>query len=46
MRIGINALFMIPGIVGGSETILRNLISNLVSIDSHNEYVLFTNQEN
>jgi len=46
MRIGINALFMIPGIVGGSETILRNLISNLASIDSHNEYVLFTNQEN
>ena len=46
MRIGINALFMIPGVVGGSETILRNLISNLASIDPHNEYVLFTNQEN
>lgn len=46
MRIGINALFMIPGIVGGSETILRNLISNLAAIDPHNEYVLFTNREN
>ncbi len=46
MRIGINALFMIPGIVGGSETILRNLVSQLASIDSQNEYVLFTNREN
>ncbi len=46
MRIGINALFMIPGIVGGSETILRNLISKLASIDHDNEYVLFTNMEN
>jgi len=46
MRIGINTLFMIPGIVGGSETILRNLISNLATIDSHNEYILFTNREN
>ena len=46
MRIGINALFMIPGVVGGSETILRNLISQLVAIDPHNEYILFTNREN
>jgi len=37
---------MIPGIVGGSETILRNLVSKLASIDRHNEYVLFTNREN
>ena len=46
MRIGINTLFMIPGLVGGSETYLRNLLSKLASIDSDNEYVLFTNTEN
>ena len=46
MRIGINTLFMIPGAVGGSETQLRNLVSKLAAIDSHNEYVLFTNREN
>ncbi len=46
MRIGINTLFMIPGLVGGSETQLRNLVSKLASIDPDNEYILFTNTEN
>ncbi|NIN67292.1 MAG: glycosyltransferase [Anaerolineae bacterium] len=45
MRIGINALFMIPGGVGGSETYLRNLIEHLGRIDHTNEYVVFTNRE-
>jgi len=45
MRIGINALFMIPGGVGGSETYLRNLITHLGRIDQTNEYVVFTNKE-
>lgn len=45
MRIGINALFMIPGEVGGSETYLRHLITHLGRIDQTNEYVVFTNKE-
>jgi glycosyltransferase involved in cell wall biosynthesis len=45
MRIGINALFMIPGGVGGSETYLRNLVAHLGRIDQINEYVVFTNKE-
>lgn len=46
MRIGINTLFLIPGKVGGTETYLRGLIHGLSKIDSENEYILFTNQEN
>jgi len=46
MRIGINALFLIPGKVGGSEVYLRNLICHLAKIDRQNEYILFTNREN
>jgi glycosyltransferase involved in cell wall biosynthesis len=45
MRIGINALFMIPGEVGGSETYLRNLVAHLGSTGQSNEYVIFTNRE-
>jgi hypothetical protein len=46
MRIGINALFLIPGGVGGSETYLRNLVKYLERIDHTNQYILFTNKEN
>ena len=46
MRIGINALFLIPGGVGGTETYIRNLLESLARIDEKNEYVLFTNREN
>ncbi len=46
MRVGINALYLIPGRVGGSEIYLRRLISALARIDRENEYVVFTNREN
>jgi glycosyltransferase involved in cell wall biosynthesis len=46
MKIGINALYLIPGRVGGSEIYLRRLISALARIDRENEYVVFTNREN
>lgn len=46
MRIGINALYLIPGRVGGSEIYLRRLISALAGVDRENEYVVFTNREN
>ena len=45
MRIGVNALYLIPGGVGGTEIYLRNLLQALDKIDRANEYVVFTNRE-
>ncbi len=45
MRIGVNALYLIPAGVGGTETYLRCLLGALAGIDRDNEYVLFTNRE-
>ena len=45
MRIGINALYLIPGGVGGTEIFLRNLIAALAQLDKKNEYYVFTNRE-
>ncbi|MDP8979831.1 MAG: glycosyltransferase family 4 protein [Acidobacteriota bacterium] len=45
MRIGVNALYLIPGGVGGTEIYLRNLLRSLAVVDSTNEYVIFTNRE-
>jgi glycosyltransferase involved in cell wall biosynthesis len=45
MRIGVNALYLIPGKVGGTEIYLRALLQALTEIDQTNEYFLFTNNE-
>ncbi len=45
LRIGINALYLIPGGVGGTEIYLRQLLRALAGIDSENEYTVFTNCE-
>jgi len=45
LRIGVNALYLIPGGVGGTEIYLRALLAALAEIDSANEYFLFTNRE-
>jgi len=45
MRIGVNALYLIPGGVGGTETYLRALLSALAKLDPVNEYFVFTNRE-
>jgi glycosyltransferase involved in cell wall biosynthesis len=45
MRIGVNALYLIPGGVGGTEIYLRNLLRALARIDPSNEYIVFTNRE-
>jgi glycosyltransferase involved in cell wall biosynthesis len=45
MRIGINALYLVPGGVGGTEIYLRSLLAALARIDRSNEYVVFTNRE-
>jgi len=44
-RIGVNALYLIPGGVGGTEIYLRALLAALAGIDSENEYFVFTNSE-
>jgi len=45
LRIGINALYLIPGGVGGTEIYLRGLLAALVEIDAVNRYFVFTNRE-
>src|SRR5580698_3406037 len=45
IRIGVNALYLIPGGVGGTEIYLRELLGALAAIDSTNEYLVFTNLE-
>lgn len=45
LRIGINALYLIPGGVGGTEIYLRSLLGALAEIDPANQYFVFTNRE-
>lgn len=45
MRIGINALYLIPGGVGGTEVYLTSLLAALARIDDRNEYFVFINRE-
>lgn len=44
MRIGINLLYLIPGVVGGTETYAAGLLSGLAQIDNENEFFIFVNQ--
>jgi glycosyltransferase involved in cell wall biosynthesis len=46
MRIGINLLAFLPGVSGGIEFYVRNLILALARIDAANEYYLFANRDN
>ena len=45
LRIGVNALYLIPGGVGGTEIYLRNLLAALAEIDERNEYFVYLNRE-
>ncbi len=45
LRIGVNALFLIPGGVGGTEIYLRNLLGALAEIDPLDQYFVFINRE-
>lgn len=45
LRIGINALYLLPGEVGGTEIYLRSLLRGFSEIDSLNRYVVFVNRE-
>ncbi len=45
LRIGVNALYLLPGGVGGTEIYLRQLLRALAGIDSPHHYLVFTNRE-
>ncbi len=45
LRIGVNALYLIPGAVGGTEIYLRNLLQAAARMDRENTWVVFTNRE-
>src|ERR1035441_4368633 len=45
LRIGVNALYLIPGGVGGTEIYLRVLLAARAEIDAANRYFVFTNRE-
>jgi glycosyltransferase involved in cell wall biosynthesis len=45
LRIGVNALYLIPGGVGGTEIYLRNLLTAAAAVDRANTWVVFTNRE-
>lgn len=46
MKIGIDALYIRPGKVGGTESYLRNLLKGLEMVDDTNEYYIFTSGTN
>ena len=41
MRIGINLLYLLPGLTGGTRTYGLSLVDSLLEIDQMNEYVVF-----
>ena len=45
MRIGVNALYLLPGGVGGTEIYLRSLLSALARVGTEHTFVVFTNRE-
>jgi glycosyltransferase involved in cell wall biosynthesis len=45
LRIGVNALYLIPGGVGGTEIYLRNLLNAAAAVDRINTWIVFTNRE-
>ncbi len=45
MRIGINALYLIPGKTGGMYAYLKNYLKYLQEIDTENEYFIYTGTE-
>jgi len=44
MLIALNLLYLIPGVVGGTETYATSLIHALAKADADNEYIVFVNK--
>lgn len=45
MLVALNLLYLIPGVVGGTETYARSLIRALAEEDDENEYVVYVSRE-
>jgi len=45
MRVGINLLFLLPGVVGGTETYAAGLLHGLAQTGGKHSYVVFMNDE-
>lgn len=45
MKIGINLLYLIPGVSGGTETYARGIISELFNDDTVNSYTIFISED-
>jgi glycosyltransferase involved in cell wall biosynthesis len=45
VRIGLDLLYLIPGVVGGTETYARGLLTGLAAVGRRHEYVVFVNEE-
>jgi glycosyltransferase involved in cell wall biosynthesis len=45
LRIGVNALYLIPGGVGGTEIYLRSLLAALAEVDERHVYFIYANAE-
>jgi glycosyltransferase involved in cell wall biosynthesis len=46
LHIGVNALFLIPGEVGGSQTYLLETLRNMAALPENIRFTVFTNREN
>jgi len=45
MRVALNLLYLIPSVVGGTETYARSLLAALAAVDRDTEYRVFVNAE-
>jgi glycosyltransferase involved in cell wall biosynthesis len=45
LKIGVNALYLKPGAVGGTEVYLRSLLAAMAVVDGENEWIVFANSE-
>jgi glycosyltransferase involved in cell wall biosynthesis len=45
MRIGLNLLYLLPGVVGGTETYAAGLLGGLADLQTQDQFVVFVNQE-
>jgi glycosyltransferase involved in cell wall biosynthesis len=45
LRIGLNLLYLVPGVVGGTETYARSLVGALAGLDGEEDYRLYVNEE-
>ncbi len=45
MRIGLNLLYLLPGIVGGTETYAKGLLDGLAKVGVDHDFLIFVNRE-